>query len=235
MSMKLLSPFSQKDRQQEDLTRKLLRVAEVEDLTIKTNASLAKAQADFNDTLARNRFQWATEEEEHSERIKNMTQEITTLENRKREALIPIQMYKEEVDKVMLEAQDFLKSAKEKDEQADYLAEKLENKLTEVSDRESIVSNEEKRLAVAKQGLQSQQETTKEGVARLSAEMVAFHEKQMADDVSLNKRKSEIALAEINFNAKVEKYQRDLEALKIWSIQLKDERETLDREYKRKK
>lgn len=235
MGMKLLSPLRQKDQQQEELTRKILRIQEVEDLTKKTNASLAKAQADFNETLARNRFQWATEEEEHAKRIQEMTKEVTALENRKREALIPIQMYKQEADKIMLEAQDFLKKAKEKDEQADYLTEKLENKLTEVADREYAVSNEEKRLHVARQGLQSQQEATREGVSRLSAEMVAFHEKQVDEETKLDKRKSELALAEINFNAKLEKYARDLEALKIWNKQLKDERAVLDREYKRKK
>lgn len=232
--MKLLSPFAQKDKQQEELTRKLLRIQEVEELAIKTNANLARSQADFNETLARNRDKWAIEESEHSDRIKDMTREIESLENRKKEALIPIQMYKDEVDKMYLEAQELVKTAKEKEEQADYLTEKLEEKLTEVGDRGKVLEKEEQKLEIAKQGIEAQKEQIKAGIKKLSEEMVMFHEKQQYEESSLNKRKSELALAEINFNAKVEKYQRDLEAMKIWDRQLKDERGILNREYARK-
>lgn len=232
--MKLLSPFAQKDKQQEELTRKLLRIQEVEELAIKTNANLARSQADFNETLARNRDKWAIEESEHSERIKDMIREIESLENRKKEALIPIQMYKDEVDKMYLEAQELVKTAKEKEEQADYLTEKLEEKLTEVGDRGKVLEKEEQKLEIAKQSIEAQKEQIKSGIKKLSEEMVMFHEKQQYEEASLNKRKSELALAEINFNAKVEKYQRDLEAMKIWDRQLKDERGILNREYARK-
>lgn len=232
--MKLLSPFAQKDKQQEELTRKLLRIQEITELEIKTNANLARAQADFNDTLARNRDKWSIEESEHSDRIKDMTQEVESLENRKKEALIPVQMYKDEVDKMYIEAQELVKNAKEKEEQADYLAEKLEEKLTEVGDREKQAEKEEQKLEIAKQGIEAQKEQIKEGIKKLSEEMIMFHEKQQYEETSLNKRKSEVALAEINFNAKLEKYERDIEAMKIWDKQLKDERGVLDREYARR-
>lgn len=235
MGMKLLSPFATKERQQNELTQKILRIQEIEDLAKQANAKLARAQADFQSVLAQNQAKWANEEAEHTERVKSMTIEVESLENRKKQALIPIQMYKEEVDKAMAEAQEIVKKAKEKEEQADFLLEKLEEKLTDVSDREALVEKEEKRQEVAKQGIESQQRATKEGVERLSKEMMLFHEKCQSEEESLAQRKKELALAEINFNAKIEKYKRDFEALKVWDIQLKDERATLDREYARKK
>lgn len=235
MGMKLLSPVARKDKEQEEITRKILRIQEVEELTKKVNAQLSRAQADFSDVLARNKEKWAIEEEEHLNRVKDMEKEVEALENRKKQALIPIQMYKKEADKMLEEAQEILKKAQEKEENADFLTEKLEEKLTELGDREQNIIKEEQRIEIAKEGIKTQQEATRDGIKRLSEEMVKFHEKQESDQANIDERKKEVALAEINLNAKLDKYARDLEALKIFEAQLKDERATLDREYSRKK
>lgn len=231
MGMKLLSPVARKDKEQEEITRKILRIQEVEELTKKVNAQLSRAQADFSDVLARNKEKWAIEEEEHLNRVKDMQKEVEALENRKKQALIPIQMYKKEADKMLEEAQEILKKAQEKEENADFLTEKLEEKLTELGDREKNIIKEEQRIEIAKEGIKTQQEATRDGIKRLSEEMVKFHEKQEADEANINERKKEVALAEINLNAKLDKFARDMEALKIWEVQLNDRKETLDRAF----
>jgi formate hydrogenlyase subunit 6/NADH:ubiquinone oxidoreductase subunit I len=48
-----------------------------------------------------------------------------------------------------------------------------------------------------------------------------------------NKSKEDVFIAETNFQAKTEKFKRDMEALRVWEIQLKDERDTLERERNR--
>lgn len=231
--MKLLSVLGTKDTQQQELTRKILRTQEVEELATKANAHLARAESDFQTALAQSKETWSLHIEEVQKINKELELETLSLENRKQQALIPISMYKEEVDKQMFEAQEIVKRAKEKEEQADYLQEKLEIKLSEVTDRENILLMEEKSLEVAKRGLQSQQETTKIGVDQLSKQLVVLHVQQQKEEESINQRKKEVSMAEINFNAKLEKYKRDFEALKMWEKQLIDERGTLDREYKR--
>jgi len=233
--MKLLSTFANKDKQQEEITRKLLRSQEIEELASKANAKLARAEADFADALARSKEIWSIHIEKQQKINSELEKETIALENRKKQALIPIQMYREEVDKVMLEAQEIVQRAKEKKENADYLTEILEEKLTEVADRESILLSEEQRIEIAKNGIEIQKEQTKEGIVQLSKKMILFHENQQEYEANINERKKELALAEISLNAKLGKYQRDLEALKIWDIQLKDERGTLDREFNRLK
>lgn len=232
--MKLLPTFVVKEKQQEEVARKILRTQEVNKLAQDADINLARAQADFSTMMAQNRAKWALEEEEHAERIKGISQEVEALENRKREALIPIQLYKEEADKLMISAQDYLKQAKEKDEQNEFLQEKLEEKLTDISDRETIVIIGEQSLEIAKKGMETQQSQVQQGIILLGQEKVAFHMKQQEEEARLLKRKEEVALAEINFNARREKYERDLEALNIWEIQLADERDTLARERARK-
>lgn len=233
--MKLLSPLAQKDKQQEETVRKILRTQETEELAKKANIKLARAEADFNEALARNRSKWALEEEEHAKRILHMSDEVAALENRKKDALVPISMYKEEVDKTMAEAKNIVARAKEKEENVDYLTEKLEEKLTEVGDRENAVAKEEQRQTIAKEGIESQKEQVRSGVKQLSQEMLDFHVCKEKEEANISERKKEVALAEINVVAQAEKNQRDLDAMKIWDIQLKDERATLDREYARRK
>lgn len=235
MPMKLLSRISTKDAQQKEQTLKVLRAQEVEELAKTVNAKLARAEADFNETLARNRSKWAEEELEHQERIKGMTSEVEALERRKEQALIPISMYKKEADKVMEEAQEFLVKAKAVEEHNNYLQDRLEEKLTDVADRENMVLKEEERQKIALLGIEAQQEATKKGVEELSKQMIMFHEKQQADESSILERKKEVSLAEISFSAKTDKLKRDIEAMRIRERELADERATLDREYARKK
>lgn len=225
--MKLFTASTLKDRQQEELSLKVIRIQEINELEKKANARLTRAEADFAEAVAKSKETWALHIEEQQKINNQLEEEVRALERRKEQALIPVSMYKLQVDKLMSEAQGIVKRAKEKEEQADYLTEKLENKLTDVADREYALAEGEKRLQVAKQGLQSQIESTQKGAQLLSEEILKFHIKQEQDEKSIGERKTEVALAEINFNAKLEKYTRDLEALKIWNLQLKDKEETL--------
>ncbi len=234
-SMKLLSGLQNKDNQQAEQTRKLLRAQEIQKLAEEADIKLARAEEEFNRTLARNRATWADEEVLHAERVKAMESEVKALEKRKEQALIPVSMYRLKVDEAMKEAQEYIKKAKEKDVQADYLQDKLEEKLVEVYDRENQMQAEEARLANLKRGVEAQQEQTREGVARLSEEMIMFHEKQTQDEAIMTERKNELSMAEINLNAREEKVKQNLEALKIFDKQLKDKEETMAREIVRRK
>ncbi len=231
--MKLLSFSATKDTQQEEISRKIARIQEIEKLATEANARLARAESDFSDALARSKETWAIHIDEQQRVNNQLESETIALENRKKQALIPISMYKQEADKIMEEAKEIVARATAKELDVDYLHEKLEDKLTEVADRLNILSDGEKRLEVAKRGIQSQQEAVQIGTKQLSEQMLTFYNLQEKQEQDLNVRKKEVAMAEINFNAKLEKYQRDLDALKIWDRQLKDKEETLARAMKR--
>lgn len=217
--MKLLSPLATKDKGQEELAKKIIRIQEVEDLAVKSNVKLARAEADFNATLARNRTVWAIEEQEHADSLKSMREEVETLEKRKEQALIPIYVYKEEADKLVAEAQNILRKAKEKDEQSEFLQEKLMEKLTEVSDRESIVAMTEKKQQIAQEGIDIQKEQTKLGVKQLSVAMTAFHEKQEREEANLVERKKEVYLIEVSLKAQQDKLASDYQNMRDREIE----------------
>lgn len=78
--MKLLSPKEVRDANQGELTKQILRAKETQEIVDETNLKLAKAEADFNAMLAKNRVIWAKEEEEHSLRLQEMKKELKSLE-----------------------------------------------------------------------------------------------------------------------------------------------------------
>lgn len=73
--MKLQSVQQLKNQEQEELKYKILRLQEVEALTRDINVRHAKAEADFNDALAKNNEKWALQEEENT-KLRNEAQEV---------------------------------------------------------------------------------------------------------------------------------------------------------------
>jgi len=231
--MKLLSPIAVKDVRGQELARDVLRIKETKDELQRVSQQLANAQADFNVSLARNRETWANEEQEHSKRLTEMTKEVEFIEERKKQALIPINMYKSEADKIMSDALEYKKSLDAKEEQIENTIELLESKLTDVADREQKVSLVEKKQKVAQEGILKQQEATRNGTQLLSEQIAQFHVKQQEDDKLWNKRKRELDLKEINLEVREEKNIREIGAIRVREAQVQDMRETLEREYVR--
>jgi hypothetical protein len=235
MGMKLMSPFVSRDKQQEEQTRKILRIQEIEDLSKKANAKLANVEADFANSLAKNREKWAIEVEEKQKMMEEMDQEIKKLEDRKIQALIPVELDKKRILKELKDSKVTFERLKKKEITVDKLSDILGQKLTDCEDREHLIEIEEQKQKIARQGIESQQNTTKLGAEKLSKEIIAFNEKQKLEDSLLLERKNKISIIEINFEAKLDKYIRDLDALKIWETQLKDERAILERAFERLK
>ena len=131
--MKLFSPQEVRDKKNLETARDILRTKEVEDVLKRTNQQLAQAEADFASALAKNKRIWANEETEHAKRVSEMSEEIKELEQRKAQALIPIQMYKDQADTLLKEAQEALELAKVREYQARETQNALEDKLDELS------------------------------------------------------------------------------------------------------
>lgn len=132
--MKLLTPTQSRDARQDELTKQIIRAQEVQEVVKRNNLRLAKSEADFNASLARNRLIWAAEEE-HAERLKAREKELSLLDERikGRQAIEDMQ-------------------------------EALEEKLTELADREMQIEMEEKTQQVAKMGIESQRKMMQSGV-----------------------------------------------------------------------
>jgi hypothetical protein len=235
MPMKLLSPSVNKDTQQAELSRKLLRIQEVEDMAVTMNAKLARAEADFSSAMALNQAKWLAEETLHQKEVQERTKEIEDLEKRKTQALIPIEIYKQEAETLMEKARLFAEEIRQRNEAIELLSNRLMEKLSEVSDREHELRESERKVELSRIGLDNQREAIALGSEHLTIQMQAFHEKQQQEEKDLLDRKTQVSLAEISFKAKTDKIKRDIQAIREWETRLKDREETLEREVNRRK
>ena len=117
---------------------------------------LERLEADFVAILDRQRNTLETELSEHATKINSLVSEVSRLESRKKQALIPL-----EEDAKKLETKDKELSEKEADlkkneDDLDEKSELLQEKLSTVAIRESQVSGMAQKQSVAQQGIDQQ-------------------------------------------------------------------------------
>lgn len=230
--MKLMSPSEVKDAGNSETTRQILRAKEAQEMTEKWSKSLARAEADFASASARRLEEWAKGEEEHSKRVKEMADEVEKLEARKAQALIPVEVYKQEAEEKMKKAEKIISDYEEKEEDLEETKELLQDKLDDVGEREIDVTERENKCKLREKGIDEQSEQLKLGIKKLSDSMLSFQSYMKTEEAKLNEKRKEIKLKEINMGAREDKYQRDLKALADYDSKLKDERGVLDRGFK---
>lgn len=233
MAMKLLSPTEVKDQKAQDQTRDIIRTQEIKDALNSANKMFARAQTDFNDMLARNRETWAQEEARHVTRVTEMAKEIEILEARREKALEPI-------EEMMKQAQEELKkgltlivkneawSATLSDTE-----ERLEEKLSEVGEREVDVSWREDQVLIKEDATKVQIGITQRGIMALEQSQKEFESYKEQENMVIIRRKEELRLEEINLIAREHKIQRDVDAINKAQLIINDARGVIEREYKR--
>lgn len=227
--LRLLSPKQVGEAKSLELSRDVLRIKETKEATDKVNKALANAEVDFNNALARNRLQWGEEEQKHLEIIAKMSEEISLLKIEREKALIPIEVDRKKVEDRAKEVEESRLINLKKEEENEQIATLLEEKLSEVGEREVKVLEQEDSLAARKNGLFLQEEQTKIGAQRLSQEIADFNAGRLKEEEAQFNKRKEIEIMEINMNVREKQLEIDVEALKKFEIQLKDERATIDR------
>lgn len=231
--MKLLAPVETKDLKQAEVNRELLRTQEMQKVADKTRKELANAEADFKQALVRQREEWIKHEEEHEERVQQMSHEIKVLEKRKEQALIPINIYKDQADLLMSTAQDVKNRAESHEKEVELLQELLEEKLDKVGQKEQDLTRLEKQLLVKQTGLVQQTDLVKEKTELLNQKMLEFAQYQAEQEQIINERKTALVLLDRSQEAREKKLKELDEALNKKAKVLEDQRKTLERAFKR--
>ena len=196
MAMKLMSPSETKEESGKDISRDLLRSQELKKLLNDLNIRVAKAQADFSSMLVGQTARWEREEGECTAKKRGLEKEITALEERKREVLVPIDNLKVEVEQKMNEADQLLSEAKNREQEAAETVERFENKLDELGQRETDVIRKEKETVLREHGVNVQRDSIAEQSKMLTQQMHEFSGKKQFDESELEKKKEELILLE---------------------------------------
>lgn len=229
--MKLLTPLQTKDLGDQQKLRSVLRTQELEKAENAARRSLANAEADFNTTLAKNREKWALEEEEHAKRVIEQKAELTALEAKKLNALIPFKILKDGTLERLGDAESYLKQLEAREESNDELADRLQDKLDETGAKEQDLIKWERELAIRQDGIEHQNASTATATKLLSDQMAEFMDYKATSqaelakmDAILDARTAQMVLREDVITAK----EWELTDL---AIRLADERQVLDRAF----
>lgn len=233
--MKLFSPQEVRDKKNLETARDILRTKEVEDVLKKTNQQLAQAEADFASALAKNKRIWANEEAEHAKRVSEMSEEIKELEQRKAQALIPIQMYKDQADTLLKEAQETIELAKIREYQARETQNTLEDKLDELGEREEILIEDERVIQRKKEGIKAQEKNIELQSAELTRKIEEFLKQKGLAEADLKKRDKELTMREMSIVSREKALERGISSLAEEKTKIADQRATLERALNRKK
>ncbi len=231
--MKLFSPAEVGSRNSQQVTRDILRIQEVKEELKRQEMNLANSEAQFSESLVRQKEKWAQEIETHIKEKSAMEQEVRALESRRKQALIPIEFEREKAQNVLREAQELLQKSKEKEIHLDVLQESLEKRLDDVSERELNLSSEEKALEMKQLAILHQQKTVNENTKALSESIQKFNDYVQVENDKIQQGKKEIFLEQQSIQARKEMLDRREEELHILSIQLEDGRKTLQRAFQR--
>lgn len=231
--LKLFSAKEAQERKQAQIQRDILRNQEVQKVTRESQSNLSKMEADFAESMAKLKEKRATEEEKHSIRKNAMEQEISMLEKRKEQALIPIELEKVKADTLLKNAEKMLSDAEKKDLEIEHLKGILMDRLEEVSDRESDILDQEIKLANDRESIKKEREVTAKNTKNLSESIEKFNQHVISEDIRLNAKETDLILRERSADAKEDLVKRMEAQVQADAVRVKDARETLERAFER--
>ena len=229
--MKLLDPIVNKDLQGQEQARQILRTQELEKAAKEARLKLADSQADFNNTLALNRQKWAEEEEEHRQRVNERKTEIDVLEAKRMNAMIPVDILKASAEEQLADAENYAKSVREREEYAEDLTAKLQDKLDEVGQREQDVTQKAKELEIREIGIENQANSTVAGIKKLNADLQEFIAFKAQSEKEIALMEKIIDIQEKHLEDKETELNQLQKSLNEQAIRLADERGVLARAY----
>lgn len=204
MGMKLLTPTQQKDLKEQQNLKEILRAQELEKAAAASRVSLANAQADFNATLAKNREIWALEELEHENRVKERKAEINALEAQKLSLLIPLDILKDSAITTLNDAEAYVASLRQREEDNESLTETLQDMLDEVGQKGQDIERAKQILDIKTEEFLKQSKLCEENNKRLALATAEFMASKQAQETILETRKTNLTLEETSLNAKAE-------------------------------
>ncbi len=231
MVLKLFTPQESRTQNSAQNTRDALRTREIKKLLEKGHTEIARHEADFAEMMARHKEKWAKEEEAHAIRLSEMDREIRSLEERRKTALIPIEIEMRRADTMIADAEKRLGEVEKREQESESLKDVLIERIEQVSERESIVKDDEEKIIILTREAELEKETAKANTKNLSDGIEKFNVYVASETLILDGKRTEITLKELSIEARSEILDRKEKSLLVREAQVKDKQETLARAF----
>lgn len=184
--MDLLSLKQVTDKKQAELSRDIARIEQTKKTLERVTKELNETNARFEVALANQRVRWSIEEGEATHRISGLNKEIKVLEDRKKEALIPIEEREKKSHTLLKESEEILAKAHiklgeadTKQKEVDELCEIFENKIDSLSSKETDYIERSQRLEVKEKNFTEYVTSTK-GIIAHNENVIASNHRNIA-------------------------------------------------------
>lgn len=154
--MKLLEPKAQGERMAGEEAMLISRTEELRKAEKQYRQRLAKAEAEFNGTLAKNRTAWEQEVQAHGEWKKQKESEVAYLEGVAKKNSEPVTLKLKEAETKKAEAKLLGAENKKRQAELEEVAEKLQDQLDGLGEREQSVALRERQAAAKEKGIEEQ-------------------------------------------------------------------------------
>ncbi len=233
MALKLLPPnqaqFQTRARSEKDERR----AVELQSLIVAKHKELAEIEQMSEESLSRHRELWASEERAHEEKLRTLRAETVSLEERKKEAIVPLTAKKEELDTIESTLHKHDQELRSKRADMDEEAELLKSKLDEVSERALQLDERSDRLAAQEQGAKLQEEQVRAMSERFS-EFFAKRTKEINDQAqSVQLQEASLKTKELQIQERERIVQITSDSFAAREKALQDKYETLARTQER--
>ena len=176
---------------------------------------------------------WAKEYEEHQKEVLSMKKEIEKLQEKKLQALIPIEIYKAEADRKMKIVQEGLENVQKKEDAVEEMKDILEDKLDEVGEKMVNLSGRERSLQLKELSAKQQESVLISNNKKLTQQMLEFVNQREQALKDIDSRMTAVLLKERTLEERADSLKRTEKSLEVWAKQLKDRQETFERSVKR--
>lgn len=187
--MKLMSPQETRDSKAAETSLNIARTQEVRKALSEAQRQLREAEAAFDVSLSSQRLQFASMQAEESDKLFALSKEVSALEARRRELLLPIDDIRAKAENALREAAISMRLADERQEELDRMQEIFEERLDQASDTVQKAEEQERKAARKAKGIEAQEEMTRIGSARLSESIRAFISEGEKRDAELSERR----------------------------------------------
>lgn len=227
--MKLLTPQDAQSAQGKEISLSLLRIQELVEVEKQYRIKIAKAEADYNDSLVKHYQKTAELEGEFMTRKKELEGEIQKLQEDRKRALAPVMALQNEVIETKHLVDEVKKHNDSRTDELDDLQESLEERLDSLGEKEVAVEGKYEWLQQKEESIEAQAQLVRNQSELLTKEMSDWFRQKSQEEVELRDKEEKVLLREKTVAAKEELLQSHERNLHEREARLQDERQTLDR------
>ena len=194
--MKLFTVAQQVSSREAITTSEIKRLDTVNKELTKKRHELEQLEADFVVLIDRQREQLEVLQSKNIKELNTFTSQVQVLENRKQQALIPLEVEAKKLDTEHKGLSLWEARLKERQEEIEEQAEILQERLSEVSGRESDVNHIAKKQVISQQGIDAQRAQVALQSKEMSNAMVSTIAEFNTRDSSISRRETVSSLKE---------------------------------------